>query len=167
MIDPVDTEREQTEDRPDARIFPNPVVPIGTGTTSVNPGVIPGIAIAPELDGPRTDDPDGCDTKEEIWHYKTQEQVAQETAKGKAWHRETPTEEEPSAHFAAWPEGPNPNPGKETLADEALSGEVPPGERGFPKDPIAPGGPRETPPDAGDLAAQESDARPRDNADAT
>lgn len=116
MIDPVDTEREPTEDRPEARIFPNPVVPVGTGSTSINPGVIPGIAVSPELAGPQVEDPDGCGSQEEVWHYRTQAEVAAETAleapASKVWHRETP-------------------------------------------------------PDAGDLAVQESAARPRDIPEAT
>lgn len=112
MIDPVDTERESVEERAETRIFPNPVVPIGTGSVSVNPGVIPGIAIAPQLDGPHVEDPEGSGSKEEVWHYRTKDEVAQTGANGKAWHRETP-------------------------------------------------------PDAGDLALQESDARPRDVPEAT
>ena len=164
MIDPVDTEREPLDDRPDARIFPNPVVPIGTGTTSVNPGIIPGIAIAPELDGPEVDDPDGCDTQEEIWHYKTQDEVAVETAAGGAWHREGSVGSAAAQTAASSASGPNP--ARESIADEARSGETPPGERG-PNDRDYGGGPRETPPDAGDLAAQESDARPRDIPEAT
>ncbi len=112
MIDPVDTEREPIEDQPETRIFPNPVVPIGSSSTSINSGMIPGIAIAPELDGPRVDDPEARGAQEETWHYKTQAEVAKAGPTGKAWHRETPQ-------------------------------------------------------DAGDLAQQESDARPRDIPEAT
>ena len=110
MIDPVDTEREpQAETANPPRILPNVVVPIGTGSLSVNPGIIPGIPVGRSSEEIENREPDETD---EQWHYRTQAEVARTGATGKVWHRETP-------------------------------------------------------PDAGDLAAQESDLRPTDIPDAT
>ncbi|RYG87937.1 hypothetical protein EON77_01390 [bacterium] len=72
MIDPVDTEREPTHDAPEARVFPNPVVPIGSSTTVLGAGIPPAVAISgdPEDAANRV-----SDETDEPWSYRTQAEV--------------------------------------------------------------------------------------------